>query len=245
MLTNPTADRRLAGRLTVLAALAIALPLTATRAIEYVDKVAPAESATATAAPAALASLASLQQPAAPAAPAQPAPVMPVDPIQAVNVNKGIVVIDGKMKKWSELTPEEKAHIRDAISEARRELAEHRIDREEIQREIEEALAEAHADHGELQRDLAEARADIDRAMAEIDAHADDIRRAGVNPEQIKASIRSSLAAVQNIDVVKIRRDALASVDRVQIETSIAAAEKAIEQAEDELDRIEDLDRDN
>ncbi|HTK58950.1 MAG TPA: M56 family metallopeptidase, partial [Sphingomicrobium sp.] len=43
MLTNPSAGRRLAGRLTVIAAVAIALPLTATRAVEYVDKLAPTD----------------------------------------------------------------------------------------------------------------------------------------------------------------------------------------------------------
>ena len=41
MLSNPTAGRRLTGRLMVLAAVAVALPLTATRAIEYVDIPAP------------------------------------------------------------------------------------------------------------------------------------------------------------------------------------------------------------
>lgn len=241
MLTNPTADRRLAGRLTVLAALAVALPLTATRAIEYVDKVVPPVRQAAAGAP--VASLAAVAQPALPATPAPVEPPLAVDPVKSIDIHDGIVIMDGQRKKWSELTPEEKAHIRDAIAEARRELAEHRIDREEIQRQVEEALAEADADRDELQVELAEARADIDRAMAEIDAHADDIRRAGANPEQLKASIRSSLAAVQNIDVAKIRRDALASIDRAQIEKSVAAAEKAIEHAEDELDRIEDLDR--
>ena len=37
MLSNPTTGRRLTGRALVLAAIAVALPLTATRAIEYVD----------------------------------------------------------------------------------------------------------------------------------------------------------------------------------------------------------------
>src|SRR4029453_18816991 len=70
MLTNPSAGRRLAGRLTVIAAVAIALPLTATRAIEYVDKVAPAD-------PQAAAPVAA---PAAPAAVGAPAPAAPPGP---------------------------------------------------------------------------------------------------------------------------------------------------------------------
>ena len=42
MLTNPTAGRRLSGRLMVLATVAVVLPLTATRAINYVDIADPA-----------------------------------------------------------------------------------------------------------------------------------------------------------------------------------------------------------
>src|SRR4030095_6709307 len=53
MLTNPSAGRRFAGRLTVVAAVALALPLTATRAIEYVDKVVPAAPTAVPATPAA------------------------------------------------------------------------------------------------------------------------------------------------------------------------------------------------
>ena len=42
MLTNPTAGRRLSGRLMVLATVVVALPLTATRAVNYVDLPVPA-----------------------------------------------------------------------------------------------------------------------------------------------------------------------------------------------------------
>ena len=39
-----------------------------------------------------------------------------------------------------------------------------------------------------MRRDLAEAQAEIAEAMKEIDAHAADIRRAGQDPEQLKAT---------------------------------------------------------
>jgi beta-lactamase regulating signal transducer with metallopeptidase domain len=247
MLTNPTSDRRLFGRLTVLAAVAIALPLTATRAVEYVDKVVPAVPKLAIAAAAPVASAAPPAAPASPAAPAQPAspePVVAVDPVTAIHARDGLVTINGKTRHWHELSPEEKAEIRANIAQARRELAEHRIDQDKIRREIQQAMAEARLDRGEMQRDLAEARADVARAMAEIDAHSADIRRAGQDPERIKATVRASLASVQHIDVEKIRLDALKSVDPDLIERSVAAAEKAIEQAEDELDRLEALNDD-
>ena len=238
MLTNPSSSRRLAGRLTVIAAVAIALPLTATRAIEYVDIAAPAaDEADAPPAPtAAIGAPAPVVLAALPAAPAVPA-----QPAKSVMADDAVVVIDGKTKRWHQLTPEERADVRRSIAKARESLARHRIDRGQLQREIQQAMAEAQSNRGEMQRDLAEARADVARAMAEIDAHAIDIRRAGQDPERIKATVRSSLKAVENIDIERITRNALASVDTVQIEASVATAERAIEKAQEELDRIDTL----
>jgi bla regulator protein blaR1 len=162
-------------------------------------------------------------------------------PAKSVMADDAVVVIDGKTKRWHQLTPEERADVRRSIAKARESLARHRIDRGQLQREIQQAMAEAQSNRGEMQRDLAEARADVARAMAEIDAHAIDIRRAGQDPERIKATVRSSLKAVENIDIERITRNALASVDTVQIEASVATAERAIEKAQEELDRIDTL----
>jgi beta-lactamase regulating signal transducer with metallopeptidase domain len=259
MLTNPTAGRRLAGRLTVLAAVAIALPLTATRAVEYIDKVAPPTPAApavaaAPATPVALAALAAQPAPVAPVAPVAPlAPatpearayeqsIAPVASLDAIDTGHRTVIIDGKRKTWKELKPEEKARIRASIAEARRGLAESRVDREKMRREIRQAMAEVRANRGEWHRDMAEARADEARAMADIDAHAIEIRRSGQDPERIKASVRASLKSIEKIDFDKIERDALNSVDEAQIEASVEAAERAMEKAQEELDRLNDLD---
>ncbi len=229
MLSNPTAGRRLAGRLMVVLAVAVALPLTASRAISYVDVPVPAP-----------------QEPLSPAAPAVaaavPAPAQPVKPLQ---VSGETVIVNGESKNWRELTPEEKAEIRRSVAEARQELGRTRIDREEIDREVREAMAEAKIDREELRRDMAEAQAEIAEAMKEIDAHAADIRRSGQNPEQIKATIRASLKSIENLDVEAIRSNALASIDRGQIEASVAAAEAGVRAAEAELDRLEALDWDD
>lgn len=237
MLTNPTAGRRLTGRLMVVVAVAVALPLTATRAINYVDVPNPDASR----APAAAAEPDTILVPAvAPEAPAQP-----VRPPQEGDT----IVVNGQSKTWRDLTPAEKAEVRRSIAAARQELARTRIDREEIDREIREAMAEVKIDRDEMRRDLAEAQADIDEAMKEIDAHAVDIRRSGQDPEQLKATIRVSLKAVENIDVEAITRQALASVDHRQIaatvEASVAAAEAAIAATEAELEELEELDRDD
>lgn len=240
MLTNPTAGRRLAGRLTVVAAVAIALPLTATRAIEYVDKLAPAEPAASPApvAQGAAAAVAAPVAPAEPSNPAAPAPVAQVDPVKSIDVGKRIVIINGQTKRWDELTPAEKQEIRQSIAKARRELAEHRIDAKQIRVEIEQAMAESKVDREDLHRELAAARSEIARAMAEIDAHSAEMRRAGVDPEQLKSSIHASLKGVESIDVEAIRRNALSSIDVEQIEANVA---QALSAAEAELDRVEDL----
>ena len=229
MLSNPTAGRRLTGRLMVVLAVAVALPLTASRAISYVDVPVPAP-----------------QEPLSPAAPAVAAAVpTPAQPVKPLQVSGETVIVNGKSKNWRELTPEEKADIRRSVAEARQELGRTRIDREEIDREVREAMAEAKIDREELRRDLAEAQADIAEAMKEIDAHAADIRRSGQDPEQIKATIRASLKSIENLDVEAIRSNALASIDRGQIEASVAAAEAGVRAAEAELDRLEALDWDD
>lgn len=239
MFHNPTTGRRLSGRVMVLATIAVALPLTATRAIEYVDIDVPtapavADVPAAAAAPAALA-------PVAPVAPiAAVAPVAPLHPARSLRFDdEGTIHMNGKTKHWNELTPEEKAEVRRSIAEAKAELARTRIDREEIQRNIREAMEDAKIDKEELRRDLAEARAEVDQALREVDAHAVEIRRSGQDPETIKAQVRASLKAVEAIDVEAITRKAMASIDHRQIEASIAAAHAGIAKAEAEIERLE------
>lgn len=238
MLTNPSSGRRITGRLMVLATVAIALPLTATRAVNYIDvptNPAPLAPAAPVAAPA----------PSAPLAPvAAVAPVATVVPVHAATAirfdDAGTIQINGNTKRWKDLTPAEKAEVRRSIAHAKEEIARTRIDREQIRREVREAMSHASVNKEELRRDLAEARAEIERAMREIDGHVVDIRRSGRDPNEIKATIRASLKAVEAIDVDAITRQALASVDHEAIEASVAAAEASVARAQDEIDRIEE-----
>ena len=235
MLTNPSSGRRTTGRLFVLAAIAVALPLTATRAIDYVDVPVPAKAKTPVAPVA----------PVAPAAVATPvaavAAVAALHPVESLQFNQeGTIHINGKTRKWRELTPEEKSQVREEIARAKAELARTRIDREEINREIREAMAEAKIDKEDLRRDLAEARDEIERAMREVDAQVVEIRRSGQDPDQIKATIRASLRSVEAIDVEAITRHAIASVDHRAIEASVAAAEASVARAQAEIERMEE-----
>ena len=240
MLSNPTAGRRTTGRILVLAAVGVALPLTATRAIDYVD---------APRAPAASPALAPVAPVAAVAA-VQPvpavAPVAPVSPVPHVrqhsdiNIENGTVTINGRTKRWKDMTPEEKAEVRRSIDEARAEIA--KINTVEIQRQVREAMADARVNREDARRELAEARAEVDQAMREIDANAAELRRAGQDPEQIKATVRASLKSVDAIDVEAITRQAMASVQPAQIEAALAAAQDGLRRAEAALQQAEDAD---
>ena len=261
MLTNPTAGRRLSGRLMVLATVAVVLPLTATRAINYVDvpQATNTETPTAAEAPAALfvpavQSVSAANPVAVPApapgaqlAPTPPvasvAPVPPVPPTPPAVVHygrKGMIMINGREKEWKDLTPAEKREIRRSFAEARAELARNRVDREEIQRDIRETMEDMKIDHEEMKRDLMEAQREIAHAMREVDRNAVHIRRSGQDPEKIKASIRASMRDIEKIDVEAIHRQALASIDHGQIDRSIAEAEKSIAKAQAEIERLEE-----
>lgn len=264
MLNSTTAGKRTAGKLMILTAVAAALPLTATRAIDYVDLPEPPAPPTAPnppavpAVPMVPAALAVQGDPLAPPPPPAPiapvapiaptAPIAPVAPIPPVphsyhgdlQINGDLVTINGKTKRWSELTPAEKVKIRSEISKARDSIRNAKIDRAEIDREVREALKNAQLSRRDLAQQMAEARREMDRAAREIDSKAADLRRHGVDPEAIKAQIRASLKAVEAIDVEAINRQALASVDPDKIAASVAAAESAMERAQAEMDRVED-----
>lgn len=243
MLSNPTAGRRLTGRAIVLAGIAVALPLTASRAIEYIDvpAAAPAAPAPVAAVPTVAAVPAVRSVPAA----AQVAAVAPAAPVapghrSTVSISDRMVTIDGQTKEWKDLSPAEKAQVRRSLALAREEVR--RVNREAIQRDVREALRESRINREEFRREMAEARAEIDQAMREVDAHSAELRRSGQDPEQLKATIRSSLKAVQAIDVEAITRQAMASANPAAIEAALAGAEAGLDKAEAEIERLEALD---
>ena len=246
MLTNPTPTRRLAGKLIILGALAITLPLTATRAIQLVDVAAPTPPTPPTPPIAPLAPIPAIAPltplPPLPAA-AQVAPLPPLPPIPPLPpMRNGKVTIDGHERDWKDVSPEEKARIRASLDEARRGLAATHIDRAAMRAELQEAMADLKNNQAEMRRDLEEARRDVEQAVREIDRNAAEIRRAGQDPEAIKATVRASLKAAAAIDIDAITRRAMAGVDPALIARSIAAAEAGIARAQAEIDAV---DRDN
>jgi beta-lactamase regulating signal transducer with metallopeptidase domain len=244
MLTNPTSGRRLAGRAMVLVTVAAAMPLTATGAVNYVDVPVPAALAPVTpvATPiavasvlpvAATASVASVQAIQA----AQPSNAVAASKPDISFIGKDTVHINGQTKRWDELTPAERAEIRARTDEARRDIEKHLA-------RLPEELAQARRDterfrNGDFQREMAEAREGMQKALADIDQQAAVLRATGQDPERIKAEIRASLSEVEKMDIDKIVRESLASVDPDKIRREVESAARSLDEIQAKLDQLD------
>jgi len=81
---------------------------------------------------------------------------------------------------------------------------------------------------------VARAQANAAAAANNVNINSVELRRWGVNPEQMQANIRTALQAVQGIDL-----SALATIDRDKIATDVAGAQQSMEKAKAELARIQ------
>ena len=100
-------------------------------------------------------------------------------------------------------------------------------------------MAQTKIDKEEIRREMASARREVDEAMREIDANAAEIRRSGQDPEQIKETVRASLRAVEAIDVEAITRQAMTAAEPQAVNSALAAAEAGLRRAQADLDRLE------
>lgn len=249
MLDSPTPKRRLAGKLIIVSALAVALPLTATWATRYVDAPAPSAPPTAMLAPLAplaptapLAS-ASLVAPIAPTPPVPPMPAVRVVPSSNASqpdisfIGEGQVRINGTTKRWEQLTAAERAQIRRETAKARSEL-----DRQVARLPQELANAQKEADRfrsGDFKREMVDARASMRQALAELDAQAAVIRASGQDPEKLKADVRASLREVEAMDIDKMVREALASVNPNKMAADLREAQASLARVEARLDGLD------
>lgn len=237
MLRTASSNRRLAGRIMIVAATAVALPLTASHAIDYVDRPVPAAASPARAASVAPGVAAAPMIAAAVAVQAAPAPRAIVVPDDSdLSINDGMIMIDGKTRRWEELTPAEKGRVRAAVAKARGALANTHIDHARIMRDV--AAATKNVDLAKVQRDLAESQANVAETIRGLDAAGPYIRAAGQDPEQLKASVREAMDAAKRIDFAQIQR-AVSSIDEGKIARSLAGAEESMRKATAELDRMD------
>lgn len=251
MLRNTNPNRRLAGRLLVGSAILIAVPLTAGKAVRYVDasQAAPAIRTTPTVAPVAPTAMKAVAvSAAAPVAEAQAMNDEPTTLPGGVTLGKGDiaflendnVIIDGKVKRLDQLTPAQRHQLRNAIAKSSLELQ-----RESA--ELPARLAEARQEidrikSGSYQREIMEARADLQKDLAEIDSIAPELRAAGEDPEKRKAEIREALRESEAINIDKEIGEKLSDLDPDKI---AAELRQGVEQMKRLQARLEQLDRAN
>lgn len=238
MLISSNPRRRMAGKLLIAISAAVALPLTATWATLYVDTIAPVRPLRPTSPIAPVSALAAVHpvpaiELADPVVAANPAPAVAPAPVSPVVRPR--IITKGKEMHWETMTAAEREELRADLRQARRDIAEGRA---ESIRAIAEAKAELES--SDLEEELAEARRDLAETMRDIDSNAAELRRAGQDPEAIKAQVRASL---RGLDARAIKRHALAGIDEHTIKASIRGAEVAIVRMEAELDRLDRQDR--
>jgi hypothetical protein len=238
MLRIPSPSRRNTGRLVVLVGVAVALPLTASHAIAYVDMPEPAAEAAPVhrAAPVVAAVASSAVRPIVAVAPSQrvapaiaPAAMRNNSRVEGdMTIDDDFVTIDGKRKRWEELTPAEFARVKEAVARARSSLAKTHLDQAQLMRNLANVPDEAQVE--QIQRQLSDAQARASEALRRIAQE----RAAGRDPDGLEAAISERLAPLRNVDL-----RAVATIDRRKIAADVAGAEQSMEQAQAELARIQ------
>jgi beta-lactamase regulating signal transducer with metallopeptidase domain len=257
MLRSPTPTRRAIGRLLILTVAAAAMPLTASRAVEYVITPAPptpAVAATRVLPPVAAmgATVSQMAEPQRATAPTHPAAT--VYDVTAsdgqhfavsdnhdhfngdLTINEDYVTIDGKKKRWEDLTPAERARAREAVAKARTALANSHFDEAKMMRDLAKVPDKARV--AEIQRQLAGTRADLAESVGRMQEEAARARAAGRAPDALEAAIAERLQSVQDVDFEAASR-ALAGIDSKKIAADIAGAQDSMERAKAELERIQ------
>jgi hypothetical protein len=224
----PSGRARALGFTLIGAGLLVALPLTATRAIQYIDKTAAGSAPEQPVAPV------PPNAPAAPQAMAQLAPDTSKSTELSIDGDKDTVRINGVTKRWEDLTPAERAEIRADLAEARRDIDRELARLPDEMARVQAELAKFHK--GEFQREMAEAREEIRRAMQEVER---ETRMGGVDREELKADLQESLAEIEKLDIDKIVREALSSVDMAKIRVHLDGADKSLDEIEKKLNQTE------
>lgn len=247
MLNHHSAGRRLAGRLIVVGALGLALPLTATKAVAFIDVPETPSLVQRAAAPLAPAAPAAPVAPVAPQPAAAPAPIAasfvpaaptpPHAPKVSHEHHSGTFIIDGKRMKYSEMTPEQRAEFDRSLAEMRTALREMQSKRGEMRREMREAMREVRLDRGKMRQDLAEARREIEMEIRRVEKDREALRRDGKDPQMIIMSLRTAQSALDSMDMDKIVDDAMKSVDLDVMEVSLQAAEEGLRESVEKMER--------
>jgi beta-lactamase regulating signal transducer with metallopeptidase domain len=247
MLTSPSTGRRFAGKALIILTAAAALPVTASRATDYVDVPAPAPATAPAATPATVV-------PAVAAAPASaPAPDMTVRPntdgtvtlAGGVKLDKGStaffgddrILMNGKIMRVEDMTPAERAKLRSVIAKSQRDLVRERA---ELPARLAEARQELdRARSGLMKQDYLRDIEDMKRDLAEVDSEAAEMRADGEDPAKRKAEIERDLREAQSVDIDKEIREAIEDADPAKITGELQSAEQQMTRLLARLDQLE------
>jgi len=247
MVTNPKPVGAIAGRIFIVAGIAVALPLTASRAVDYVDvPAAPVHPVRAPAPVALPAAAAAVVQPVAPVAPVAAVPRAARSPVSGeptqivaddnLTISGDFITIDGQRKRWEELTPAEKQRVRTAVAKARAAIANVHIDRDRIMRSVASIPNQVQLE--KIAQDVARAQSNVAESMRNLEEHRDELRRIGFDPSIIEGRVAEAMRSMQNVDMQAVQRS-VSAVDPAKIQKSIDSAERGAEAARAELDRLQ------
>jgi beta-lactamase regulating signal transducer with metallopeptidase domain len=246
----PTSNRRRLGFIVIGGGLLLGLPLSASRAVNYVDvPVAPAaqmRTAAESTAPAPAGPMtAALASAAAPGASLQATENGDVVLPGGVTLGKGSVaffdddriVINGKIKRLDQLTRAERSELRAVIAKSRRELEKERAELPERLAEVRRETEEIRS--GAFKRELLEDREDLRRDLAEIDSEVAALRSEGKDPEKLKAEILEALREAEAIDIDKEIREALAELNPDKVIAELRNSEQQMVRIQVRLEQLD------
>jgi hypothetical protein len=153
-----------------------------------------------------------------------------------LSIEGDFITIDGQRKRWEDLTPAEKARVRAAVAKARTAIANVHIDRERIMRSVSSIPSKVQIE--KIQRDVAQAQANVAESMSKLEGQRDELRKYGIDPALIEAQVQQAMTSVRGVDMQAIQRS-LAAADPAKIAQSLDSAQRGVEAARVELDRLQ------
>lgn len=254
MLIAPSGNRRLAGRAIIVLAAIATLPLTASRATEYVDvpaarvvtpqatgAISVGAAASATPGSAAASALGS----ASTVADSTSGAKLPYPDLGGVTLGRNdiafmaddSVLINGNRKSLDQLSASERSRLRQVILKSQRDLVR---DRERLPGELAEARREAdRARNGELRREHMQDIADMRRDLAELDLRAKDLPGEGEGRAARRAEIVRDLRDAEATDITAEEREAIAEDNPAKRLAELRSDEQQMARMLARLDLIE------
>ena len=240
MTIHSSGRARTLGYALVAGAVLLALPLTASKAIDSLDvpaiaPVPPLPAAPAIAEVPAVPAIAAMQAGvAASASPERPASLTRQSEL---DMSTDRIIIDGETKRWEDLTPQERSRIRADIAKARQEMQRGMADFSKDMARAQQEMAKFR--NGEFKRDMDRARADMQRALQEVDAQSAVLKTQGIDHAKMKGDLIKAMDELSRMDIGKVVSDAMTAVDMAKVQADLARAGQSLDEIDMRLGQPE------